>query len=152
MAFAAALLSGCDQSPNQAVNSADIKPEASAKAIQTAANRWYSAAQVKNGYQLYQDNCAVCHKADAAGTKNWSKPISDGKYPPPPLNGSAHTWHHPLRILRRVIKEGGIKLGGTMPGFENRLTAQQIDEILAWVQSNWTDEIYQIWLDRDGLK
>ncbi|MES9921821.1 MAG: hypothetical protein ABW161_16470 [Candidatus Thiodiazotropha sp.] len=36
-----------------------------------------------------------------------------------------------------------------MPGFGEKLKPQQIDEILAWVQSNWTDEIYAIWYERD---
>jgi mono/diheme cytochrome c family protein len=36
-----------------------------------------------------------------------------------------------------------------MPGFAEKLSAEQIDDILAWVQSHWSDEIYRIWHERD---
>lgn len=107
--------------------------------------RWYSELQVVKGYHLFQANCATCHQTDASGTKEWRKPDASGNYPPPPLNGTAHTWHHPLAILRRTVQTGGIPLGGTMPPFGDKLTAEEIDNILAWVQSHWSDEIYAAW-------
>lgn len=112
--------------------------------------RWYSEAQVVTGAPLFQQFCAVCHGIDAASTPHWRTPNEQGHYPPPPLNGSAHTWHHPLNQLRRTIREGGVRLGGQMPPFGNALTAEEIDAILAWIQSNWSDEIYQQWLLRNG--
>lgn len=36
-----------------------------------------------------------------------------------------------------------------MPGFADKLKKQQIDAILAWVQSHWTDEIYTTWHERN---
>jgi mono/diheme cytochrome c family protein len=36
-----------------------------------------------------------------------------------------------------------------MPGFADKLSPQQIDQILAWVQSHWSDKIYAIWHERD---
>jgi len=114
--------------------------------------RWFSAQQVDRGNVLFQANCAVCHKADASGTANWSKLDANDKYPPPPLNGTAHTWHHSLKILRRVIREGGIELGGSMPGFADKFNDKQILDILAWIQNHWSDEIYSAWIERYPLR
>ena len=72
-------------------------------------------AVLRSGQQLFRANCAVCHGWNAEGTVvDWKKPI-DGKYPPPPLNGTAHTWHHPLSQLRRVVKHGTAELGQPFP-------------------------------------
>jgi mono/diheme cytochrome c family protein len=54
----------------------------------------------------------------------------------------------PLSILRRTVRVGGVSLGGTMPGFGEKLKSHQVDDILAWVQSHWSDEIYRVWHER----
>jgi len=36
-----------------------------------------------------------------------------------------------------------------MPAFADKLSAQEVDAILAWVQSHWSDKIYAIWHERD---
>lgn len=36
-----------------------------------------------------------------------------------------------------------------MPGFSDKLSVEQIDDILAWIQTHWSDEIYRIWHERD---
>lgn len=112
--------------------------------------RWYSHGQVETGGLLFQQNCAVCHKPDASGTPNWKETDEAGKLPPPPLNGTAHTWHHSLPVLRRVVTLGGARLGGTMPAFGGKLSSEEIDAILAWVQSHWPDRIYAIWQERNS--
>jgi thiol:disulfide interchange protein DsbC len=115
-----------------------------------AAERWYSDEQVARGETLYRQNCAVCHGPDAESTPDWKTADADGNYPPPPLNGTAHTWHHDLELLRRTIREGGARLGGRMPGFEGHLNAAEIDSIIAFFQSRWPDDIYQRWSDRSA--
>ncbi|MCG7977353.1 MAG: hypothetical protein AB2669_12195 [Candidatus Thiodiazotropha endolucinida] len=37
-----------------------------------------------------------------------------------------------------------------MPGFADKLTAEQIDDILVWMQTHWSDEIYRIWYECDA--
>ena len=37
---------------------------------------------------------------------------------------------------------------GTMHGFADKLDDQQIDAILAWIQSHWSEEVYTLWRDR----
>ncbi len=140
-------LAGCDN-PQEATGNIDNREAPVQK--QARIERWYSTAQVQRGGVLFQANCASCHMPDASGTPNWNEPNSEGKYPPPPLNGTAHTWHHPLSVLRRTIRVGGVPLGGTMPGFSNKLNSVQINDIIAWVQSHWSDRIYGIWHERDS--
>jgi len=112
--------------------------------------RWYNSAQIERGNKLYQVNCASCHKPDTSGTPDWKKVDAQGKYPPPPLNGTAHAWHHPLSTLRRTVIEGGVPLGGNMPGFGDQFNSEQIDDILSWIQSHWSDEIYSIWNEQNA--
>jgi len=113
-----------------------------------AAERWFDQPVVELGNQLFQQHCAACHGSEAEGTKNWKQPDANGNYPPPPLNGSAHAWHHPLPQLARSIKEGGIKLGGVMPPFGDRLSNPEILAAIAYFQSKWPDEIYRTWHER----
>jgi len=116
-----------------------------------SAGRWYTQAQVQSGKQVYQLNCLVCHKENALGTEQWKETLPGGDYPPPPLNGSAHAWHHDIDTLTRYIKNGGVSLGGVMPGFKNKLSEKKIFEVIAYFQSYWSDEIYNDWLEISGF-
>jgi len=135
-------LLSCSESPDTASTE---KQAAMSKQKATLVSRWYSQRQVREGGPLFQKYCAECHKPDASGTTNWRQPDITGKYPPPPLNGSAHTWHHHLDGLRRTVRMGGIPLGGSMPAFGDKLNNREIDAVLAWVQSHWPDETYAAW-------
>lgn len=115
--------------------------------------RWYSSEHVKLGQNVFMQNCAVCHGNQAQGlVKEWKQTLADGSYPAPPLNGTAHAWHHPLKSLLRTVQNGGIPLGGTMPGFKDTLTQSEQLAATAYFQSLWPDKTYQAWLERDGLK
>ncbi len=114
--------------------------------------RWYSADQVEQGQKLFSENCARCHGNNAEATPNWKQTDENGKYPPPPLNGTGHAWHHELAQLQQSIREGGQQLGGTMPPFKAKLSAQQIDQAIAYFQSKWPDELYQKWAARFEVK
>lgn len=111
--------------------------------------RWYSLALLNQGQSLYARNCASCHGTNAEGTADWKTPNANGDYPPPPLNGSAHAWHHPLSVLYQVIQLGGQPTGGTMPAWQGKLDQQQTLAIIASFQDYWSDETYQIWLQRE---
>ena len=113
--------------------------------------RWYTHDQIKSGTRVYEENCLICHAAKGVGSKDWMKRDANGKFPPPPLNGTAHTWHHPMSILKRTIIKGGIQLGGSMPGFAEKLTDAEMLAAIAYVQSFWDDKIYNDWKERGGL-
>jgi thiol:disulfide interchange protein DsbC len=110
--------------------------------------RWYSDEQVVQGEKLFRQHCAACHGQNAEATPDWKQTDANGNYPPPPLNGSAHAWHHDLDLLRRTVREGGAKLGGQMPAFEGVLDAGEIDSVIAFFQSKWPDDIFQRWAGR----
>lgn len=137
----AMVLTGCGQQ------------QAGEMAQQTPAERWYTRAQVDRGAPLFRENCAVCHGEEAQGlAEDWRQPLPDGSYPPPPLNGSAHAWHHPLRLLQRTIELGGAPVGGRMPAFGGKLDHDEQLAIIAWFQDKWSDEIYAVWYERSGLE
>ena len=117
---------------------------------QQVSGRWYTQGQVEQGQELFQMHCAVCHGAKAEGTVNWFERDAEGNYPPPPLDGTAHAWHHALPVLERVIAEGGVAFGGVMPGFADTLKEEEIRSAIAYFQSQWPDDIYQQWLDING--
>ena len=120
--------------------------------ISSAQGRWYEQETLQRGAMVFQKNCASCHKANAEGTLEWKKRDALGVLPPPPLNGTAHAWHHDKEVLKITIQEGGAKLGGTMPAFNDKLSGSDIDAAIAYFQSKWSDELYQDWENRNQDK
>ena len=115
--------------------------------------RWYSVEQVQTGSKGFQDHCAQCHGVQAqGGTADWRARLEDGSFPPPPLNGSAHAWHHPLSVLLQVINQGGVPLGGQMPAFANRILDTEKLAAIAYFQSFWNDDIYGNWEQMGGAE
>ncbi len=112
---------------------------------QAAEYRWYTPDQVLAGEIVYRENCIACHLERGVGTENWKARDAEGNLPPPPLNGTAHTWHHDLGVLARTIAEGGAGLGGSMPAFGDELSAEEVANVIAYVQSLWPEEIYRRW-------
>jgi len=109
----------------------------------------FDPAQVARGAEVFRAQCAACHGDRAQGAPNWQKPGADGKYPPPPLNGSAHAWHHPTAVLKDVIRNGTQRIGGNMPPWRDKLGEPDIEAVIAYFQSLWPAEIYQAWADID---
>ena len=105
--------------------------------------------RIARGSEIYRQNCAACHGERAQGAFGWERPGADGKYPAPPLDGSAHAWHHPYTQLKQTIQEGTLKLGGSMPAWKGKLTDSDTDAVIAYFQSLWSAEIYQAWADID---
>jgi mono/diheme cytochrome c family protein len=83
------------------------------------------------------------------GQPDWKIRQEDGSYPAPPHDSTGHTWHHPDEQLLEIIARGGDPaLGSKMPGFENTLSADQMQAILAFIKSHWGDEerAFQWWI------
>ncbi len=107
--------------------------------------RWYSKAQADRGEALFTANCAACHGARGQGQPGWEERDESGYYPAPPLDGTGHSSHHPLRQMLRILNTGGGPMGGTMPSFADVLKEPDMRAVLAFVQSLWAPETYETW-------
>jgi len=106
------------------------------------------AAQVARGREIYQQNCAICHGANAEGAANWATPGPDGLYPPPPHDDSGHTWHHSDRVLYEAIRDGmGDPLRPVsplrMPAWRGKLSDAEIRALIEYFKSLWAGESRQ---------
>ena len=126
---------------------AEPAPPAAAQAEQprNLAARKLSPEKIKRGEEVYRKNCASCHGPNGEATPGWRTPGPDGRYPPPPLDGSAHAWHHSTETLKKMIEEGSVD--GAMPAWKGKLTDQQIGDVIVWIKSLWPDEVYDIWYE-----
>ena len=102
-----------------------------------------------SGEAIYNKNCASCHGPNGRGlAEDWKVKDANGNYPPPPLNGTAHTWHHSPEQLLYTINKGGTEMGGQMPAFENRLTEEEKKALIDYMYSLWPKEIQVKYDDR----
>jgi len=120
-------------------------PSAAAQVEQpkNLAARKLGSERIKRGEEIYRKNCASCHGPNGEATPGWRTPGADGRYPPPPLDGSAHAWHHSTETLEKMIQDGSVD--GAMPAWKGKLTDQQIGDVIVWIKSLWPDEVYDIW-------
>ena len=110
--------------------------------------RQFDPAQVARGKATYEQYCMACHGPEGKGQAgDWRARGPDGKYPPPPLDDSAHAWHHPTNILHRVIKHGSPGGTGSMPAWKDVLTDARIDDVIVYIKSLWSDDVYAVWHD-----
>lgn len=120
------------------VNKTLAEPEKQA-ASTNAVKRVKNFSQITRGSKVFQQSCASCHGAAGEGQSG------EGKLPVPALDGSAHSWHHSNAMNRNTIMNGTKHLGGSMPAWKDKLTEEEITDVMAWFQSKWSDEVYQIW-------
>ncbi|QKT04166.1 cytochrome c [Ectothiorhodospiraceae bacterium 2226] len=111
--------------------------------------RDFPEERVELGRTLFQQHCATCHGAGAEGDPNWRYRDEQGMFPPPPLNGTAHAWHHPWSELRDIIQHGSRPGEGRMPAWNDVLSEEEIDSIIMWFITLWPDEVYAAWHEID---
>jgi len=129
-------LAACEQNPQVSSSSTGLMQQ-----------RNYDTTALADGQRLFSTHCAECHGENAQGHPQWRKTGPDGKYPPPPLNGSGHAWHHSRVVLHNVIKNGSPPGQGNMPAWEGKLTDQQIEHVIDFFQSLWPDQVYSAWIE-----
>lgn len=126
-------LVGCDNSVNGITGGSEIP------------KRDFKPEVLSQGKAVFSKHCAGCHGKDAEGDPLWRKPNSEGKYPPPPLNGSGHAWHHSREILTNVIKNGSLDKMGDMPAMGKVISDKEIQSVVTWIQSLWSEQAYKAW-------
>jgi alcohol dehydrogenase (quinone), cytochrome c subunit len=86
------------------------------------------------GAQLYVDNCATCHRTDGHGYGQVFPALAGN----PVLNGD-----DPGSVIRLVLHGGTMPSGRdaptqfSMPAFRERLSDQQVADVLSFVRSSW---------------
>jgi alcohol dehydrogenase (quinone), cytochrome c subunit len=114
-------------------------PPTAGDAPKFAANPATAAALLKGheadrGAELYDDNCAACHRTDGAGSP---------KALPKIAGNSSVLAENPNSLIRLVL--GGSALPGTtqapsalgMPGFAWRLSNEEVAQLLTFVRAGW---------------
>ena len=86
-------------------------------------------ALLTRGAELYVANCRACH-GDQRGKRRRGAS---------PHNEDGHTWHHPDAQLKEWVLNGKSGLG-LMPRFKGTLTESDVDIILVYIKTWWTEE------------
>lgn len=100
------------------------------------------------GRDIYASQCAACHGANLEGQPNWRARKANGRMPAPPHDETGHTWHHDDATLFNLTKFGLSALIGSpvetdMPAYDSVLSDEQIRAVLAYIKSEWPEEIRQ---------
>lgn len=106
-------------------------------------------ARLGQGATLYAQYCSRCHGTDLEGAPDWKKSLSDGSLPPPPQDGSGHTWHHPDSLLLDIMTNGGDPADNSkMPAFGDQISKDEMISILDFIKSTWgkDEHEYQWWM------
>lgn len=98
------------------------------------------------GKVIYDQQCAACHGRNLEGQPNWRERQANGRLPAPPHDVSGHTWHHPDDVLFGITKHGigayaPAGYESDMPGFDGKLTDDEIRAVLAFIKSTWPPDI-----------
>lgn len=102
--------------------------------------------QVARGEAVYTHHCLECHGAAGKGPPgDWRIRDADGYFPPPPLDDSAHAWHHPTAALLATIRDGSPQGQGRMPAWKDKLSEQEMQDVVAYIKSLWSDPVYGLW-------
>lgn len=132
---------------------AETAPDATASAsvpahkAATMPDTWLKSDQVERGRLVYEKHCLECHGAQGRGQPgDWRIKRDDGMYPPPPLDDTAHAWHHPTEVLKQRIREGSPPGVGDMPAWQGKLTEGEIDDVVVYIKSLWSPEIFRNWI------
>ncbi len=95
-----------------------------------------AADVVARGERLYATSCLQCHGGPTGGA------ISDI---PPRHGAQGHTWHHADCLLTDIVLDGlpprpGVPDEQIMPAFRDQLIDAEVDAILTYLKTWWTDE------------
>ncbi|MCB0035096.1 MAG: cytochrome c [Anaerolineales bacterium] len=113
-----------------------------------------TAAELTLGETIYIENCASCHGANLEGQADWKTPNDDGSFRSPPHDETGHTWHHDDGYLLERVRYGTAVLApdlqdrSNMPAYEDVLTDEEISAVLAYIKSQWPDDIRQMQQER----
>jgi mono/diheme cytochrome c family protein len=142
---AALALGACDKTSEPAP--AQMHEAATSGSDVAPLERNLDPAQVERGHAVYTQHCVECHGVAGKGLSgDWRVRDAEGRYPPPPLDDSAHAWHHPTTVLLEAIRDGSPPGEGNMPAWKGKLSEQEMQDVVAYIKSLWSDQVYRLWL------
>ena len=101
---------------------------------------------IRRGRQIYEKHCLSCHGPAGTGTVlAWRIRDADGHLPPPPLDGSARAALLRHDALVAIIRDGSPSGSGKMPGWNTRLSAREIENVVSYIRSLWTPAVHRLW-------
>lgn len=150
---AAVALAACERAPQQSGSQTQQQPSPVTTIPQPPAAAPaaplgdFSVQNLSRGAALYVEHCLQCHGPEGQGHPDWRTP-SDGEFvAAPPVNGRGNDWKRSKAELVAVIRNGAMRKGvPVMPAYAGRLSDEDIDSILTWLQALWPPEIYERWL------
>jgi mono/diheme cytochrome c family protein len=93
---------------------------------------------VVRGEQLYNAYCVACHGVNGVGENPQDIYAQDEfGYVGPPMDSSAHAWHHTDEQLVNTILEGSSR-NERMAAWKNVLTEEDAGDIVEYIKSLWT--------------
>lgn len=140
------------------VAAAAFRMDAQQPAGDSAVPNLRDPARVAAGKRLYEAHCADCHGINLEGQPNWKQRLPNGRLPAPPHDDTGHTWHHPNRQLFELTKYGlrppnvSADYQSDMPAFEGTLGDDEIWNVLAYIQSRWSDRVRKLHAELDARK
>ena len=94
--------------------------------------------RIAAGSALYADYCESCHGAGGIGESPEDPAAQDEfGFKAPALNDDMHAWHHSDAGLRATINEGSPR-NDRMAAWQDVLSDNEIDAIIAYVKSTWS--------------
>ncbi|WP_420430718.1 c-type cytochrome [Hyphobacterium sp.] len=108
-----------------------------------------NSALVTQGRELYAVHCASCHGSNLEGEANWRQRRDNGRLPAPPHDATGHTWHHSDETLFNITKYGTAAFAPDgyetdMIGFGDVMSDEDIIATLAFIKSQWPEDIREI--------
>lgn len=104
----------------------------------------FSKELAARGEPLYNQHCSSCHGQDAVGENPADIYAQDeqGLFAAPPLNGTAHSWHHTDEDLVKSILEGSER-NPRMPPWKGVLSTEDAQALVEYIKSFWKPEHFE---------
>ena len=100
-------------------------------------SRWTTTPRLEAGKRIYQESCQNCHGVNGTGEPAENIAGTDVS-PAPPLNDSAHAWHHSNQDLIKTILEGSSQEGSRMKAWKDTLSKADAQNVVAYMKSLWS--------------
>ena len=99
-----------------------------------------TADRIEAGRKLFEENCQACHGVNGVGERPDDMYATDenGLYVAPPLDDSAHGWHHSDDQLIETILDGSPRNERMAAWKELDISREDAEDIVAYIKSLWS--------------